>query len=571
MTIKKSYILFTVVALVLFPRLSAAQGRPSLGVSWSIVDAVTMYGNGQYVQAKSLLNKVVTVKPSEDAAYYYMGLCDLHLSDYKAAVSEFKKAVSIDPGNYWYRDKLAVLYSMTGNEDLAEDMFVKLLADFPGKSDLYYNLVNIYIKQKQYDKALSTLDSIETVFGKSEEVTSTRYGILNSRNKPEEAFKALLDYNKDNSSPTILSLLGDHEMSEYKDSSAMAYYNEALSLYKGYAPALFGKAEVFRIRRDYDNYFSVMHSVVQEDNIPSQVKCRYISALFRQGDPRFLQTFLPRVDSLVNECIGIYPGDTTVLQTAGLYFYSTGRNDKAKTYLRKNVELDPGSVSATATYIQFLAYTKDWKAVISESDKALERFPEETGFLEMKNMAYYNLKEYKNVILSCEKIISIAQDDTSRTLPAYSSMGDMYHEMGDSKKAYQAYEKALKINPDYLPVLNNYAYYLSVENKKLKKAYSMSKRTIEKEPDNATYLDTFGWILHLQGLDLEAKAFFKHAMLYGGKESVTVLDHYAEVLYALKEYDLASVYWDYAKQKNKGEIPGLEKKIKEKLDAIKGK
>ena len=75
----------------------------------------------------------------------------------------------------------------------------------------------------------------------------------------------------------------------------------------------------------------------------------------------------------------------------------------------------------------------------------------------------------------------------------------MHHLLGDTKSAYKAYDKALKIDPSYAPVLNNYAYYLSEEGKQLKKARSMSKKTIEAEPDNATYLDTYGWILHLLG------------------------------------------------------------------------
>ncbi len=120
-------------------------------------------------------------------------------------------------------------------------------------------------------------------------------------------------------------------------------------------------------------------------------------------------------------------------------------------------------------------------------------------------------------------------------------------------------------------MLNNYAYYLSVEGKKLKKAYAMSRKTIEKEPDNPTYLDTFGWILYLQGKPLEAKPFFKHAMLYGGKDSAVILDHYAEVLYALEEYDLAFVYWNQAMSKNEDKVEGLEQKIKERKAAMKKK
>jgi tetratricopeptide (TPR) repeat protein len=92
---------------------------------------------------------------------------------------------------------------------------------------------------------------------------------------------------------------------------------------------------------------------------------------------------------------------------------------------------------------------------------------------------------------------------------------------------------------------------------------------VEAEPDNATYLDTFAWILHLQGKDLEAKPFFKHAMLYGGKDSAVMLDHYAEVLYSLGEYDLARSYWNQAKNKNQGgDVPDLDERVKARLEAI---
>jgi tetratricopeptide (TPR) repeat protein len=59
----------------------------------------------------------------------------------------------------------------------------------------------------------------------------------------------------------------------------------------------------------------------------------------------------------------------------------------------------------------------------------------------------------------------------------------------------------------------------------------------------------------------EAKTHFKRAMLYGGKDSVVILDHYAEVLFALGEYDRAMVYWNKALKNNKGEVKDLEERI----------
>ena len=58
-------------------------------------------------------------------------------------------------------------------------------------------------------------------------------------------------------------------------------------------------------------------------------------------------------------------------------------------------------------------------------------------------------------------------------------------------------------------------------------------------------------------------------MLYGGKDSAVMLDHYAEVLYALGEYDLAQVYWGQARTRNaEGEIPDLEQRVAARLKAI---
>jgi hypothetical protein len=46
------------------------------------------------------------------------------------------------------------------------------------------------------------------------------------------------------------------------------------------------------------------------------------------------------------------------------------------------------------------------------------------------------------------------------------------------------------------------------------------------------------------------------------------MDHYAEVLYALGEYDRAFVYWTNALQKNNGEIPDLEERVRKRKESI---
>ncbi len=553
-----------IVALALVVSVaSSAQDMTSV-----FVDAVSLYNSNQYGRSKELLENVIKKEPANDAAYYYLALCEASLKDADSAIAHLKKAVEIDPSNYWYRERLAMVYEMKGEFDLVIQMYESILKDNPKKTDIYYELLNLYVRQKQFDKALSTLDAIEMEVGMDEQITRTRYEMLRDLGRNEEALKALEDYNAKYSSPAVLSMMGDYYLSEYNDSLALASYTEALSIQSDYIPAVLGESEVYRITRKYNKYFESLDKFIKDPNTPAVSKSMYISNVTRSLDPKFILGHLSDYDSLVNECVNIHPTDSSVLSTAAFYYLSTQRKDPAKEYLQKNYDLYPESISAAASYVDALSYMEDWETLKKISSEGYRRFPNEGAFLEYNSIASYNLKDYEGVIANAEEILKKFPSDTSKTLRAYSTIGDMYHSLGNDKAAYKAYDKALKINKNYAPVLNNYAWYLCQSGKKLKKAYQLSKKTVELEPDNATYLDTFGWILHLQGKDIEAKPFFKHALLYGGKDSAVILAHYAEVLYKLKEYDLAKVYWDQAIKKNNGEIIDLEKKVAEKLKAV---
>ena len=533
-----------------------------------LISAVEKYNERDFNAADSLLKSVISEDPDNDAAHYWASLVYVEKNDPVNAENHMKKAVDLDPSNFWYRYRLARLYQVTSRPELTVDMYEKLMEDFPKKSELYFNLMQLYAAQGETDKALATLKEIQTVFGMSESVAVYRFNLLQKEGKMDEAMASLEEFNKEYSSPYVLTTLADYQMNMYNDSTALAYYNEALDLAPDYVPAILGKAETLRMTRKYDEYFSELDKFISVEDNPVAGKTDYLLAIVQRTDPKFLNSFRTQMDQVMDKMNSMHPQDSSVLRLAGVYYWSTDRREKSKDCFRRNVEINSESLAASADFVEFLMYAEQWEDLSSEGRKAFEKFPQETAFLEMASVGDYNLKEYDRVLELCEKVLEVAPNDSSKTLRAWSTIGDIWHQKGDAKKSYKAYEKALKINPDYIYVLNNYAYYLSMEGKNLKKAYAMSKKTIEAEPDNSTYLDTFGWILYLQGKALEAKPFFKHAMLYGGKESPVILDHYAEVLYELKEYDLALVYWNLALQKNDGEIPGLKEKVEERKKSM---
>ena len=460
-----------------------------------------------------------------------------------------QKAVDLDGGNFWYRRSLARLKITLGKADEGTSIYEAIVRDFPDRSSLNYELLTLYLNSRSFEKALSTLDDIEREKGVSEEAVRTRADIYSEMGRQDEAIGALEKFNAQYSSPMILSMAGDYYLADFADSLAGARYGEALSLDSSYAPAVLGMSEVYRHARKYPEYFTVLRRFFSSADVPGPSKGIYLRNMLRTIDPKILQNHRAGFDSLALTAAKVHPTDSTVLTEVGTYLYATGRQDAAGVWFLQAADLYPESKSLTLTAIQFLGSKQNWEALRDRSLDAFGRF-HEMAFLEYANIANYNLGDYDAIIGNCRYILKNYPSDKELCLAAWSSIGDAYHEKGNAKDAYSAYEKALKINPDYAPVLNNYAYYLSLEGKKLKKAYAMSKKTIEAEPDNATYLDTFGWILHLQGKDLEAKPFFKHAMLYGGKESAVILGHYATVLEALGETDLARSYRNQAAAKN---------------------
>ena len=520
---------------------------PAQETDANLVDAVTLYTNGQNKKARQLLHTLSIADPKNDAVWYYLSMASLRDRDLDSAVKACSMAVALDSANYWYRHLEARLSVLQNKADDGISQYEALVRDFPDENGTWYELLDLYLKNQKFEKALEALDEIEKQRGPSEEVTRTRYDVYTAMGRQDEGAEILEKFNEQFSVPSVLSMLGDYYLADFKDSLALARYEEALSLDSTYLPAVLGKSEVYRHMRRYPDYFKTLNPFFSSQDVSADSKSMYIGNLTRSLDPRILEIHRAGFDTLVVKAGAAHPADSSLLSSIGSYYYTTGREKEAGEWFRKSADLYPESITQTATYIQYLQLQSQWEPLRERSMQGYERF-QQLAFLDYANLASYNLEDWDSIIANSQMLLKNFSKDKEICLNAWTQLGDAYHSKGDSKNSYKAYQNALKINPDYAPVLNNYAYYLSLEGKNLKKAYTMSKKTIEQEPDNATYLDTFAWILHLMGRDLEAKPFFKHAMLYGGKESATILRHYATVLEALGEADTAKIYRNQAQR-----------------------
>ena len=246
-------------------------------------------------------------------------------------------------------------------------------------------------------------------------------------------------------------------------------------------------ADAYRMKRDFPRYFETLEEFARDESVNPEAKYKYLLSAVSRFDPKTFETITPRI-----------------LQLCDVF-----------------TQTHPASYDAHKLKMQICAATEDYSGVIEEAGK----------------------------------MASLTGDPAERS-EMFGLIGDMWHNLGNERKTFSYYESALKLNPKNSSVLNNWAWHLcsgkngrKASKSALKKALQMAQQAVEQDPDNATMLDTLGWILYLQGKPQEAKPYFKHAMLYGGKDSATVLRHYAEVLKALGDEDLSQYYRGLADSK----------------------
>ena len=106
----------------------------------------------------------------------------------------------------------------------------------------------------QNSRALDLLDTLEERSGVTESSILLRFNLMAEDNK-EQAETMLRDWSREEPSPRVLSILGDLEASEGRIDSAGVYYNRTLEMDPTFMPAVFGLAETYRMKRQFDLFF----------------------------------------------------------------------------------------------------------------------------------------------------------------------------------------------------------------------------------------------------------------------------------------------------------------------------
>ena len=517
---------------------------------------------GNTEDAIRLFKKCLQIDPNNAAAAYELCIIALNVNDFPSAEMYGRKAYTLNPDNEWYA--IIFVESLQRNKKPGEavKIYQKLLKSLPDRSDIYYDFADCYLRMNKSSEAIEVYNELEKTIGVNAELSLQKekiYVRMGKLDKAVEEINKLIATAPEEAK--YYGILAELYAANNMDSEAVDTYQKALKIDLDNAYINLSLSEYYRQKRDYPKGFIYLEKAFnsEELDIDSKVKILLSYYVVSEKSEELKQQSLALCDVLIKA----HPKEAKAYSVAGDFYYRDKKLEKSKEYFSRAVEIDKSKYVIWNQLLIIESELQQFTEMIKHGKEAVELFPNEPTVYLLLGIAYLQEKNPQEALIMLNQGKNMIIDNKPLLGQFYANIGDAYYRTKQMEQSDEAYEEALKINPNDTYVLNNYAYYLSLRNVKLDKAEEMSKKSNELERDNASYNDTYGWILYGLGKYEDAKLWLEKAVANGAANNAVILEHLGDVYYRLNNSDIAMDYWIKAKKAGTGS-DNLERKINEK-------
>ncbi len=467
-----------------------------------------------FESAEMLLKKALKISPHNLDALQLLAQCRLRLGKDAAAIEVFENILKQNPYDDDARQYVLLLYEKNKDYKGLARQYEQLIKLYG--ADVRHNerLADLYLKTKQYDKALHYLNALLMM---------------------------------DSTSAQIYYLIGQVKDKQNKPREAVVYYHKALR----FDPLLQGALERlnlwYRSNKDWQAIIDLYLPVFAADSTSGQARVIIAeSYYYLEAFDRARNYLLPLVQ--VKHPVG------PLLELMGRIEYESDRLPQAAHYFRKSIEQDKENKLSWL----FLAFTTSKMDSLKETEdiykKALVQFPEDASIWSYYGANLQRQEKYRQSVKAFEKALELDSLDRN----ALSSLPVVYETLKMFNRSDSLYEIGIKRLPDYDLLLNNFSYSLSERGLRMQDALEMAKNAVAAQPDNTAYLDTIGWIYFKLGNLTEAEKYIKKSVEQRPASAV-VLEHLGDVYAAMKKMEAAQKYWRQAFELDKTNTELLKK------------
>lgn len=511
----------------------------------------------------SLFNSCLEIDPYSAATHYKVASIYLKKNDLVLAQVHAEKSVIYNSDNIWYLYLLGSIYSMNNEIDKAKDTFIKLIKIDPTEIDYYFHLADVYLKSNDYSGTINISNEIEEKFGISESISLQKNKLYYAQNKNKEAAKELINLSE--AYPNNLSykrLIAEFYIQLNDIDNAIIIYKDILSNYPNDGLSHFGLSNCYRIININDESRKHLFIAFKSDELSSDFKFNILITLLKNADEdTTLQNDIYKLSHILYEQ---YPDNPDIVTIYANFKLQKNELKEARKLLISIVKLRKDKYAIWEQLILLDNEFYDWEAMYSHSSQAIQYFPNQSFLYFFKGFSSFQLKDFNTSIKTFSFGLKLVTQKDPMRNDFLSYLGESYYQIGDKEEAYKQFDALLESNSENIMVLNNYAYYLSLDNENLDKAESMSAITIDKEPNSATYLDTYAWILFKQNKFEKALIYIERAIANDSSPSDVVLEHYGDILFNNNKIEDAVVQWINASKMGDGSGL-LQEKIDKKL------
>jgi tetratricopeptide (TPR) repeat protein len=501
---------------------------------------------GNNDRAISLFHLALIEFPKSHASMYQLGGLYYLQKDIIKAEEWALKAVETSPTyNYWYFGQLAEIYSKLGKFESSAEVFEQMVREEPDRQDVYIEAVNQYLNASMPLKALDVLDRLEKRVGITEESATRKEYIYIGLGKHAEAIavmEGLIEAYPDQRH--YRGYLAETLIHADQKDKAIVVLEELLALDSSFGRGSQMLHDLYREKGDVYKAYGHLRNAFRSDDVPLADKLQLFSGYYVQMSSNTLSKSM--AIELSDILLEMYPqSDVPYIVKGDVYFRLDSLN-LSRNFFVKATELETDH----RTWDKLISVDSrigNLKWQIEDAERAIERFPNVPGFYLAKAYALHDSGLYQQSLSACQDGLDIAMD-TRDLVELYACSGQNYGELKQYDNADRNYENALEIDADNALIMNNYAYALAEQGRRLPEALDWVNKALLREPGNPYYMDTKAWILYKQGKGAEAIPLLERALLLD-KDGMVYLEHLAEICHSLGQLDKAKEYLDRAKAK----------------------
>ena len=443
-----------------------------------------------------------------------------------------QQAANLDPENKWYQMRLGQFYRNLEQYDDYIQLYEMLTAKYPDDPEMLGELIDAYLVTEQYNKALAKIDLLEKQVGENDFITEQRLSILKQNGDTKKVvaeLEKLIKLNPENT--RYYSMLAQVYSESGKDKDALRMYEKIKEIDPDDPYVNISLLEFYDKIGDKEKAFNELISAIRNQNLDLNTKASIYDYWMNKNQNS------SNLNEQAKQCglafTETHPDDKIGYLILGSYYIVTENAALARTYYKKSLAIDSTDFLSWQNLIISESMLNENENVRDHAIKALKYYPMQPVFYWYAGVACAVLKSNDEAITYLEKGRRYTSDKVQMAnFDAF--LGDLYHEEGEEEKAFEAYERTLRNDPDNVLVLNNYAYYLAVKNQDLDKALEMSSKAVAAEPDNPIYLDTHAWVLYMKGDYKEAEKHMKKALKLLKEPDETYTKHYEAIMSKLK-------------------------------------